>query len=176
VRGADPAVIARALEAELDRFAAHLDARGGPPAFFTEELAVHTRRCLARVLAVAALEGNAGPIRAAGRRLESKLEPERRRALDLLQEVTATRPRLLALVERWLAPSPKDPAGAAARARLAEVDPWLSVAPPAAAERVRELRRDPIYADVPGPDLAAEAQDTVEIGVGRLRALVARLR
>jgi hypothetical protein len=79
------AEVARPLERELDELAARLDDDG-----------------LERALAMAALQSDPGPLRAAERRLRSTVEAERRRALDVLQELSRSQPRLLDLVEAYL--------------------------------------------------------------------------
>jgi hypothetical protein len=83
--------VQRGLDVELEGLD-RLLAAGAP--------AEEQRGALVRALGIAALAGNGAAVRAAGRRLLSANDDERRRAVDVLQEVARVSPRLTALVER----------------------------------------------------------------------------
>jgi hypothetical protein len=169
-RGDEPdrEVIEDAVQAELDRLERYLAARGGGRSTFHEaELGRQTRRCLARVLALVALDGNASTIDAAARRLASRVDATRRRALDLLQEVSRSRPRLLQLVEQYLG-APGQP-GAGAAAAVTAFDRYLrdlwSGALGDQAARIEVLRQSVIYDDLPGEEIAELARRTSELRI-----------
>jgi hypothetical protein len=156
--------IAAARSAALAALTAHLDARDAA-ATCTDvargELDVATRRCVARLLWSAALEAtsagrDAAPLAASARHLVGGREPERKRALDVIQEHQAGSPELLAVLERWLG-APRTVAGDPA-AIIEPFDAWLATVlrgELTALERaLGELRRTPLAASVAGPSLA----------------------
>jgi hypothetical protein len=104
--------IAGAHRTALAALVAHLDARdtaGGWSACARHELELATRGCAAHVLWAAAVETAAAgrdpaPLAAVARRLIAGREPDRRRALDVVQELQSGRAELLAVLERWLRP------------------------------------------------------------------------
>lgn len=153
----DADAVHRGLAVELDLLEALLAAREPADTLLRGELAVETRRSLARALAIAALAGNAAAVRAAGRHLEAPRVEDRLRALDLLQEIARTEPRLTKDIERWLAPA----FGSAALEPALEADAWLArvasgeLAPLAAC--FARLRAHPALADASGETLAALA-------------------
>ncbi len=170
---APAAEVDAAVTRELDNFAIYLAARapaGSRPALHEAELERQTRLCLSAALALIALEGNARALYAAERRLASPQEMLRRRALDLLQEVSRGRPRLLELVERFLG-RPGSAPGAAAEAAVLAIDPWLARVFGGKLgdleRRVAALRQSSLYHDVPGAELGALAERASE---WRLRA------
>ena len=163
--GALPArPIADAHRAALAALVAHLDARdaaGAWSACATHELELATRHCVVRLLWAAAVEAAAAgrdpaALAALARRLTGGREPDRRRALDVVQELQAGRAEILAVIERWLRP-PSPRAGSAAL--LAPHDPWLAelcAGQLAALEpTLVALRRPLLFANVAGPALAA---------------------
>ena len=157
--------------AALAALVAYLDARDGAaawPACARGELDIATRRAVARVLWAGAVEaavggGDPAPLAATARHLTRGSEAERKRALDVMQEVHAGRGEILAVIERWLrAPAPT---GAADPAALAAVDAWLGAlvagAHAAVEPALLALRRPALFASVAGPalaELAARAQ------------------
>jgi len=161
------APIAAAHRAALAALVAHLDARDAGAewsACARHELELATRGCVARLMWAAAVEVAAAgrdptALTATARRLIVGREPDRRRALDVIQELQAGRAEILAVIERWLRPaSPR----AGSPELLAAHDPWLarlcagelaSLEPALVA-----LRRPPLFATVAGPALAALAE------------------
>jgi len=154
--------IAAALDSALAALAAHLDARDAAPATWSAcaraELEIATRRCVARVLWAFALEAAAAgrdpsPIAATARRLVGGDDADRKRALDVVQELQA-RPQLLAAVERWLKPA----VSANVAIDLAIHDPWLAqlVAGELAdlEPALVALRRPALFASLAGAALA----------------------
>jgi len=175
------ALAARLVERERDGFVALVAARrppGARPALHDAELARATRRALRRVLDAVALETAAAgrdpaPLAAAARRLGSRAEAVRRRALDVLQEVGKTRPKVLDAVEQWFRPPVAGAAEPGAAANdLAPHDPWLArlltgeLAP--LEPRLAALRACPFFdalAGVHAAELAATAAEhTVAAG------------
>lgn len=155
-----------AYDAALAAFIAHLDARDAVATAWSacarKELEIATRRCAARVLWATAVEAatagrDPGPIAASARHLTGGTEAERKRALDVVQELQA-RPQLLAMIERWLgAPNPSErPHG------LDDHDPWLvrlgTGQLPDLEPMLVELRRPALFASVAGPALGALAE------------------
>ena len=162
--------IAAALDTALAALVAHLAARDAMPESWSActraELEVATRRCVARLLWAAAVEAAAAgrdpsPIAATARRLVGGSDADRKRALDVVQELHA-RPAILAAIERWLKP----PVASTAEVDLAAHDPWLSRL--AAGElSAREpalvaLRRPALFGSLAGPALAALAARATE--------------
>ena len=159
--------ITAAFDAALAALRAHLDARDAATetwsACIRAELEIATRRCVGRVLwasavSAAAAGRDAAPIAATARRLISGSDAERKRALDVVQELQA-RPDVLEAIERWLLPARSG--GAVA---LAAHDAWLArlVAGDLAAlePTLVSLRRANLFASIAGPalaDLAARA-------------------
>ncbi|HUS32671.1 MAG TPA: hypothetical protein VMZ53_29420 [Kofleriaceae bacterium] len=176
-----------AVEAAYDNalaaFTAHLNARDAvaaiaKPADVTwtacarTELEIATRRCAARVLWAAAVEAaNAGrdpaPIAASARHLIGSREADRKRALDVVQELQA-RPQLLALIERWLQP-PKPSHDESALTALGTFDPWLAALGAGETRALEpmlvDLRRPALFSSIAGPALAALAERTTRIRV-----------
>jgi Cyclic nucleotide-binding domain len=154
--------ITAAFDAALAALLAHLDARDAAPATWSAcaraELDIATRRCVGRVLwasavSAAAAGRDAAPIAATARRLLSGSDAERKRALDVVQELQA-RPDVLEAIERWLLPPrPSDKAIA-----LADHDAWLArlVAGELATlePTLVALRRATLFASIAGPALA----------------------
>lgn len=142
------------------------------------ELALATRRCVARLLWASALDAAAAGrdpalLAATARHLVGAGEAERKRALDVTQELQA-HPDVIAAIERWLggpvAPrEPSDHASARARAldALAVHDRWLAALlahDPHESQDRRDrqgllaiLRGVALFAPVAGPALAALA-------------------
>src|SRR5690606_19924995 len=119
-----------------------------------QELAVATRRCVARALWAAALEATAGgcdpaPLAATARHLVDGGEADRRRALDVVQELE-TRGELLALIERWLAPA--RPVPTRADGALVATDPWFARLLDGELRAIEpvlaDLRRSPLFATI----------------------------
>src|SRR5262249_18632319 len=115
-RGGDhvsESAIASALETALAALVAHLEARdaaAGWAAAARHELEVATRRCVARVMWASALEAAAAgrdpaPLAATARHLTGDRDADRRRALDVVQELHTGRAPILAVFERWLRPA-----------------------------------------------------------------------
>jgi hypothetical protein len=140
----------------VDRELGVLDALLTARATATPPPAVELRHAVRRVLDAAAIEAAAtgrdpAPLVALGRHLVVANEPARKRALDVVQEVAATRPRLLDAIERYLAPPPgglasvddSDPKRAALRRAAVFADaPPRTLAGLAAAARELELPAD----------------------------------
>lgn len=169
--------IANANRVALAAMRAHLDARdaaGGWSACARQELDLAIRRCVVRVLWAAAVEAAASgrdpaQLTAAARHLIGGREPDRRRALDVVQELQTGRTEILAVLERWLRP-PAAGAGAASTAgALAAHDPWLaSLCAGELADveaRLLALRKPALFATVAGPVLAALATGATERGL-----------
>ncbi|HTR56134.1 MAG TPA: cyclic nucleotide-binding domain-containing protein [Kofleriaceae bacterium] len=164
--------IAAAHDAALAALGAHLSARddaAGWSPCARAELDVATRRCVARLLWATAVDAAAAgrdpaPIAQAARHLVGDREADRRRALDVIQELAA-RPGALAAFERWLAP----PATPSATSELASFDPWLARLARgelSALEPVLvELRRPALLASMAGPALAALAARAQRLAV-----------
>jgi hypothetical protein len=166
------AAVVAAREVALAALIAHLDARDASAAWgacATGELAIATARCAARLMwacaVVAACEGrDPAPLAATARHLAGGGDADRRRALDVAQELDAGRGAVLAALERWTQP-PRGAAdgdgSAAAIAGLGRHDPWLAAL--AAGEHAAvepalvALRRAPLFAAVAGAALAALA-------------------
>lgn len=188
--------IAAAHDAALAALEAHLDARdaiaalAAPSAEGTTEahhwsacaraeLEIAMRRCAARLLWAAALDAAASgrdpaPIAASARHLLGTRDADRKRALDVVQELQA-RPPLLAALERWLRPARAMPNAGALEA-LAARDPWLgqlAAGQLAALEpAIVDLRRPALFATVAGPALAALAERATRVAVsGELFAI-----
>ncbi len=166
------AVATRAVDRELAGFAAHVAARapsGDRPALHEAELARASRLALRRLLLAVALDtaavgGDPAPLAAAERRLASRSEATRRRALDVLQEVARARPRLLDAVERWLRPASAGAGRDGARLdALATHDAWLAGllrGDHAAAEpRLAALRACAFFDELAGRHAAALATE-----------------
>ncbi|MEO8699178.1 MAG: cyclic nucleotide-binding domain-containing protein [Kofleriaceae bacterium] len=160
------APIAAAHAAALAALVAHLDARDAATrltACAKHELELATRGCVARLMWASAVEVAAAgrdpaAIAATARRLIGGREPDRKRALDVLQELQAGRTEILAVIERWLRP----PVPRTDLPDLAAHDPWLArlcAGGYAALEpTVVALRRPALFATVAGPALAALAE------------------
>lgn len=165
------APIADAHRTALAALVAHLDARDRAAAWSAcarHELELATRGCVVRVLwsaAVAAAAGGRDPaaLAAVARRLIGGREPDRRRALDVVQELQSGRAEVLAALERWQRPASPREGGADL---LAPFDPWLARL--CAGELVAHepvlsaLRRPALFANVAGPALAALAERAAE--------------
>ncbi len=122
--------IAKAHEVARAALVAHLDARDAAAAWSTHartELDLATRRCVARLLWAGAVEAAASgrdpaPLTATARILINGREADRRRALDVVQELQAGRTEILPVIERWLRPSTTT----GSTRDLAQHDPWLA--------------------------------------------------
>lgn len=159
--------IARANATALAALIAHLDARDASAAWSScarHELDLALSRCVARLLWAAAVEAAAtgrdpAPLAATARILMTGRDADRRRALDVVQELQAGRPEILAVIERWLRPTTTT--DIASPHVLASYDPWLAaLAAGTFADlepRLVALRRPALFATVPGPVLAALA-------------------
>jgi len=157
-----------ALDAHVDARDARdaLDPRDAPTTWSPcarHELGLATARCVARVLWATAVEAAAAgrdpaPIAATARHLIGGRDADRKRALDVVQELQA-RPGLLASIERWLrAPVGGDPSALAA---IGTFDPWLARLGAGELRDVEamlaDLRRAPLFATIAGPALASLA-------------------
>ncbi|MBP6836090.1 MAG: cyclic nucleotide-binding domain-containing protein [Kofleriaceae bacterium] len=115
--------LGRALD-ELERIVATTGGRAARPPL---------RRALrAAALCAAATGRDPRPLVALLRRLLTDDRPTQARALDVVQEVAATSPRLLALIERWIrrpAPSEAAPAAAAASTEPGALAALLATTP-----------------------------------------------
>ena len=134
------------------------------------ELEIATRRCVARLLWAAAVEAAAagrdpGPLSATARHLLGGRDADRKRALDVVQELATERPEMLAVIERWLA-GPRKLAQPIAELtdiiadELGRADPWLAEldrSTPALAAAMQALRRCALFGSIAGPALAALA-------------------
>lgn len=137
-------------------------------AFARAELDLAIRSCVARLLWAVAVEAaasgrDAAAFAATARRLIAGREPDRRRALDVVQELQAGNATILEVLERWLRPPvPREPDARGGTGELARFDPWLASL--AAGELAPQepllaaLRRPALFATVPGPSLAALCQ------------------
>lgn len=158
--------IAEANRGALASLVAHLDARdaaGAWSACARHELELAIRRCVVRLLWASAVEVAAAgrdpaPLAAVARHLIGGREPDRRRALDVVQELQAGRAEILAVIERWLRPAvPRtgDPSA------LTTFDPWLAslcAGELASLEPLLvALRKPALFATVSGPALASLA-------------------
>ena len=160
------APIAAANRVSLEALVLHLDARDASADWSPcakQELEIAIRRCVARVLWAAAVEAAAAgrdpaALAAAARHLVGGREADRRRALDVVQEVQSGRSEILAVIERWLRPADPTPGSPAV---LAPVDAWLSdlcSGKHAALEpTLVALRRPALFASISGPALAVLA-------------------
>jgi len=157
--------IAKAHAQALAALVAHLDTRDAAESWSAcarHELDVATRRCVGRLSWASAVEAAAAgrdpaPFAAAARHLTGTRDADRKRALDVLQELLAGRAESLAVIERWLRPAMAAPTTAS----LGDHDPWLARL--GAGELVAveptlvDLRRPALFASVAGPALAALA-------------------
>jgi hypothetical protein len=166
------APIAGAHRAALAALVAHLDARDAASAWTAcakHELELATRGCVARLMWASAVEVAAAgrdpaALAATARRLIGGREPDRRRALDVIQELQAGRTEILAVIERWFRPpiARVDAPGDGPIGALATHDPWLARL--GAGElrtlepRLVALRKPALFATVAGPALAALAE------------------
>ena len=163
--------IANANRGALAALIAHLDARdaaGAWSACARHELELAIRRCVVRLLWAAAVEAAAtgrdpAPLAATARHLIGGREPDRRRALDVVQELQAGRTEILAVIERWLRPAvPRtgEPTGRVAT-QLATYDPWLASLCTGQLATLEPLlvalRKPALFATVAGPALASLA-------------------
>jgi len=173
-----PAPIAEAYRLAVAALVAHLDARDFAAAWSAcakHELELATRSCVVRVLWSAAVEAAAAgrdpaALAAIARRLIVGREPDRRRALDVVQELQTGRTEILAVLERWLRPAVATDGKADV---LAAFDPWLAslcagelaTTEPA----LLALRKPALFANVAGPALAAlAARATTRVVEGKL--------
>ncbi|HEX4451610.1 MAG TPA: cyclic nucleotide-binding domain-containing protein [Kofleriaceae bacterium] len=159
--------VAAASDTALAALTACLDARDASGAWSEcacGELAIATRRCVARVLWAAAVAATASgrdpaPIAATARHLVSGADADRKRALDVAQELEMRAP-ILAALERWLAAGPPSETGDATA--LAEHDPWLASLArgelAALEPTLLALRRAPLFGSLAGPALAELAE------------------
>ena len=163
-----------AHDAACRALGAHLDARDALAsgaawsACASSELEVATRRCVARLLWASAVEAAAagrdpGPLAASARHLIGGGEADRKRALDVVQEVKTGSSSILSLIERWMRPPNAGPTSALAA--LASFDPWLArlgAGELAAVEpALLDLRRPALFASIAGPALASLAACTL---------------
>jgi CRP-like cAMP-binding protein len=158
--------IAKANRVALAALVAHLDARDASSSWSAcarHELELATRRCVARLLWAAAVEAAAAgrdpaPLAATARHLTGGRDADRRRALDVVQELQAGRAEMLAVIERWLRPAVERPGPTHA---LDTVDPWLAQLGAGELAWLEPLlvalRRPALFATVAGPALASLA-------------------
>jgi len=159
--------VARALEDALAALRAHLDARdasGAWTACAKHELELATRRCVARLLWAAAVEAAAGgrdpaPLAATARVLVGgRSDADRKRALDVVQELQSGRTEILAVIERWIRPAT---AGGEV-GPLEAFDPWLAQLgagnSPVDEATLTLLRKPALLSNIAGPALADLAQ------------------
>lgn len=158
--------IAAANKASLEALVLHLDARDSAAAWSPcakQELEIAIRRCVARLLWAVAVETAAAgrdpaALAAAARHLVGGRDADRRRALDVVQEVQAGRSEILAVIERWLRPAVPTPGTSAV---LGPVDPWLAKLCSGGLADLEPallaLRRPALFATIAGPALAALA-------------------
>jgi hypothetical protein len=128
------------------------------------ELELATRSAVARLMWASAVEVAAAgrdpaALAATARRLIGGREPDRRRALDVIQELQAGRVEILAVIERWLRPAaPK----AGSPDPLAAHDPWLTSLCKGELARLEPtliaLRKPALLAAVNGPALSSLAE------------------
>ncbi len=172
--------VAEANRASLAALILYLDARdsaNGWSSCAKHELEIAIRRCVARVAWAAAIEAAAAgrdpaALAAAARHLIGGREPDRRRALDVIQEVQAGRREILAVIERWMRPPDATPGTSEV---LNRVDPWLAKLCRGELEPLEPvllaLRKPPLFATLAGPALAALAtRATRRIVTGQLFA------
>lgn len=169
--------IVAAFDVARAALVAHLDARDAAPATWSAcvraELEIATRRCVARVLWASAVEAaaagrDAAAIAATARRLISGSDAEKKRALDVAQELQA-RPRLLEAIERWLLP----PRPSTTLPSLAPHDAWLAQLVAGELKDLEPalvaLRRPALFSSIAGPALADLAsRSTIEHVTGTL--------
>lgn len=165
-----PRPIADAVASALAALLAHLDARDAAApwsACARHELELATQRCVVRLLWAVAVEAAAAgrdpaTLAATARRLVTGKEPDRRRALDVVQEMQSGRAEILAVLERWLKPAVPASDTEDTLVALSLVDPWLaSLGGGELAElepRIAALRKAALFAAVAGPALAAFAE------------------
>jgi hypothetical protein len=158
------APIAEAHRVAVAALVAHLDARDFAASWSAcakHELELATRGCVVRVLWSAAVEAAASgrdpaALAAIARRLIVGREPDRRRALDVVQELQTGRSEILGVIERWLRPSVAREGDAGV---LAPFDPWLAklcAGELAASEPIlAALRKPALFANVAGRPLAS---------------------
>ncbi|MEJ7602358.1 MAG: cyclic nucleotide-binding domain-containing protein [Kofleriaceae bacterium] len=127
------------------------------------ELDLATRGCVARLMWASAVEvaaagGDPATLAATARRLLGAREPDRRRALDVIQELQSGRPEILGVLESWLG-NPN--ARLQTKSMIHAVDPWLnrlaSGELAALEPSLVALRTAALFATVPGPALASLA-------------------
>lgn len=161
--------IADAVASALAALVAHLDARDAAApwsACARYELELATQRCVVRLLWAVAVEAAAAgrdpaTLAATARRMIGGKEPDRRRALDVVQEMQSGRPEILAVLERWLKPPVAASDTADTIVALSLVAPWLAslgagdlveIEP-----RLVALRKSALFETMAGPALAAFA-------------------
>ncbi|MFN0248364.1 MAG: cyclic nucleotide-binding domain-containing protein [Kofleriaceae bacterium] len=166
--------IADAVASALAALEAHLDARdaAGPwSACARLELELATPRCVVRLLWAVAVEAAASgrdpaTLAATARHLIGGKEPDRRRALDVVQEMQTGRTEILAVLERWLKPAVPATDTEDTLVALSLVDPWLAslgggelteIEP-----RLSALRKAALFATMAGPALAAFATQATQ--------------
>ncbi|MGE3768151.1 MAG: cyclic nucleotide-binding domain-containing protein, partial [Kofleriaceae bacterium] len=164
-----PKPIADAVASALAALLAHLDARDAAApwsACARHELELATRRCVVRLLWAVAVEAAAAgrdpaTLAATARHLIGGKEPDRRRALDVLQEMQSGRAEILAVLERWLKPPEAASDTEDTLLALSLVAPWLAslgggelveIEP-----RLEALRKSALFATMAGPALASFA-------------------
>jgi hypothetical protein len=166
--------IADAVATALAALQAHLDARDAAApwsACARHELELATRRCVVRLLWAVAVEAAAAgrdpaTLAATARHLIGGKEPDRRRALDVVQEMQTGRAEILAVLERWLKPAVPASDTEDTLVALSLVDPWLAslgggelteIEP-----RISALRKAALFATMAGPALAAFATQAAQ--------------
>jgi hypothetical protein len=161
--------IADAHAAALAALVAHLDARDAAGAWSPcarHELELATRGCAARLLWAVAVEAAAArrdpaALAAVARRLIGGREPDRRRALDVVQELQTGRAEILEVLERWLRPPVARDGGAPDLSGI-WAQPWLArlaggeLSP--LEPELTALRATPLFSTMAGPALAALAE------------------
>jgi hypothetical protein len=173
--GALPAKpIANAVGNALDALVAHLDARDAAApwsACARHELELAIRRCVVRLLWAVAVEAAAAgrdpaTLAATARHMIGGKEPDRRRALDVVQEMQSGRAEILAVLERWLKPPVAASDTEDTLVALSLVDPWLaSLGGGELVDlegRISALRKPALFATMAGPALAAFATSAVQ--------------
>ena len=166
--------IADAIASALGALLAHLDARDAAApwsACARHELELATRRCVVRLLWAVAVEAAAAgrdpaTLAATARHMIGGKEPDRRRALDVVQEMQSGRAEILAVLERWLKPPVPASDTEDTLVALELVAPWLAslgggelveIEP-----RLMALRKSALFATMAGPALAAFATSAVQ--------------
>ena len=166
--------IAEAIASALGALLAHLDARDAAApwsACARHELELATRRCVVRLLWAVAVEAAAAgrdpaTLAATARHMIGGKEPDRRRALDVVQEMQSGRAEILAVLERWLKPPVPASDTEDTLVALELVAPWLAslgggelveIEP-----RLAALRKSALFATMAGPALAAFAASAVQ--------------